>query len=84
MQTDRQNSEGHTGTPAQDVIYEVKTQISSVVSKLPVLRNSREAHQPFEIQNLGSKPKNSQGKRNKWSQIYLYFPLEVKPIGSPT
>lgn len=52
MQIDKQNSEGHTSIPSQDVIYEVKAQISSVVSKLPVLRNSREACQQSEMQNL--------------------------------
>lgn len=63
MQTGRQNSEGHNRTPAQDVIHEVKTQISSVISKPPVLRNSREACQQFEIQNLGSKPKRFSRKK---------------------
>lgn len=63
MQTDRQNSKEHTRTPAQEVIYEVKTQISSVVSKLPVLTKSREAHQQPEIQILGCKPKKLSGKK---------------------
>jgi len=62
MQTDRQNSKGHTRTPAEDVTHKVKTQISSMVPKLPVLRNSREACLQSEVQNLGRKPKNFSGK----------------------
>lgn len=78
MQTDRQN---RYQSPNKATMDEVNSQISTVVSKLPIGRAAPGKHGSGLIHTQAmkrSKTRNSQGKGDKWPQTHLYQPSEGK------